>query len=339
MSLVAHLIPYHGIGGVERAAATMTQVASDVLDFRVETIFPEPIAANRWVIGHPLFYIQTVRRLWRAAPDVLIVSLWRAYAVGVVIKILRPRTRLVVFLHSTEDVHALDRFFAHLSARLASMVWADSSDTLTRRIPGLPADMGRVISFVTERLEAIPVRPLRPVFAFWGRVHAQKGLALALRLFAAIRSKRPDAQFFVIGPDGGDLAYIRKLVDKLGLSSCVQFLGAMNFSQIREVAERASFYLQTSELEGMAMSVVEAMQLGLVPVVTPVGEIARYARAGENAVVITDDAIAVSEVLALLDDESRYQTLRTKAIAYWLDKPLYKDDILRTCREVLDISQ
>ena len=336
MSKVIHLIPYDGIGGVERAAATMTQVATGGLDFRVATIFPDPTAASRWVIGDPFFYIQTARRLWRASPDVLIVSLWRAYALGVVLKMLRPRTRLVVFLHSTEDAHALDRFLTRLAARLASVVWADSSETLTRRIPALPADKARVISFVTQQLEAIHVRPLGQSFVFWGRIHAQKGLARSLRLFAAVRSKKPDAQFFVIGPDGGDLARIRRLVDELGLDSSVQFLGPMDFSQIRELAERASFYLQTSEHEGMAMSVVEAMQLGLVPVVTPVGEIAHYAHAGENAVVVTDDAIAVSEMLALLDDERRYQTLRTKSIAYWLDKPLYKDDVLRSCREVLD---
>jgi glycosyltransferase involved in cell wall biosynthesis len=173
---------------------------------------------------------------------------------------------------------------------------------------------------------------------FWGRIHAQKGLGRALRLFAALRSIRTDVQFFVIGPDGGDMARICGLADELGLGSSVQFLGPMDFSQIREVAECASFYLQTSELEGMAMSVVEAMQLGLVPVVTPVGEIAQYARAGENAVVVTDDAIAVSELLALLVDERRYQTLRNKAIAYWLDKPLYKDDVLSACRELLGFS-
>ena len=38
----------------------------------------------------------------------------------------------------------------------------------------------------------------------------------------------------------------------------------------------ASFYLQTSKFEGFAMSVVESMMMGLVPVVTPVGEIGRY---------------------------------------------------------------
>lgn len=338
MQKLIHLIPYDGIGGVERASATMVQLESGEGGFSVATIFPSPVVASRWIIGSPLFFVKAVMRLWRVTPDVLIVSLWRACAVGIVLKLLRPRIRLVLFLHLPDDVHALDRFLTCLAARLASAVWADSSDTLTRRILGLSADKGRVVSFVTQRLEAIPLRPVRPRFVFWGRIHAQKGLSRALRLVAAVLSIRPDVQFFVIGPDGGDMSRIRGLADELGLGDSVQFLGPMVFSQIREVAECVSFYLQTSELEGMAMSVVEAMQLGLVPVVTPVGEIANYARAGENAVVVTDNATAVSEVLALLDDERRYQALRTKAIAYWLDKPLYKDDVLSACRELLGVS-
>jgi glycosyltransferase involved in cell wall biosynthesis len=125
----------------------------------------------------------------------------------------------------------------------------------------------------------------------------------------------------------------------LGLGDAVQLLGGMDFSAIRLVADEASFYLQTSVLEGMAMSVVEAMQLGLVPVVTPVGEIAHYSHHGENAVVVTDDVAAVADVLALLEDDERYQAMRKQAMATWADKPLYKDSVLAACREVLGIAK
>ena len=47
----------------------------------------------------------------------------------------------------------------------------------------------------------------------------------------------------------------------------------------------------------MAFSVVEAMQLGLVPVVTAVGEIRAYCHNGQNAVRIETDEQAVEDVL------------------------------------------
>lgn len=330
-----HLIPYDGIGGVERAAASMHSVSTEGSEFDVETIFPPSAAKSRRVVWNPWHFLRTAVNLWRTRPNVLIVSLWRAYAVGILVKLLRPKIRLVVFLHLPHDVHAPDRFLTRLAARLACRIWADSQETLTRRLPGLVADKGQVISFVTERIAALPAVSVRPTFVFWGRLHAQKGLSRALRIFAAILVRRPAARFWIIGPDGGDLGRVRGEVAALGLGDAVQFLGPKDFAEISEVASNASFYLQTSELEGMAMSVVEAMQLGLVPVVTPVGEIAHYARHGQNAVVVTEDASAVADVLALLDSDVIYQAMRERAIAAWTNQPLYKDSVLAACIEVL----
>lgn len=335
MSLVIHLIPYDGIGGVERAAASMRVVSTEDIDFRVQTIFPTSATKSRRVVWNPWHFLRTVVNLLRTTPKVLIVSLWRAYAVGIVVKLLRPKMRLVVFLHFPHNVHALDQFLTQLAARLACNVWADSQETLTQRLPGLVADKGQVISFVTERIAALPAVSVRPMFVFWGRLHAQKGLSRALRVFAEILVQQPDARFSIVGPDGGDLGHVRGEVAALGLGDAVQFLGPKDFAGIKHVARNSSFYLQTSELEGMAMSVVEAMQLGLVPVVTPVGEIAHYTGHGINAVVVTEDASAVADVLALLDNDVLYQTMRQQAVATWADQPLYKDSVLAACLEVL----
>ena len=56
----------------------------------------------------------------------------------------------------------------------------------------------------------------------------------------------------------------------------VKFLGPKDLDSIIELTEETSFYLQTSKLEGMAMSVIESMQVGLIPLVTNVGEIQYY---------------------------------------------------------------
>ena len=204
-----------------------------------------------------------------------------------------------------------------------------------RRLPNIKVREGIVISFITSRIVVLQSKQVRPVFIFFGRIHLQKGLERALKIFAAVFDEQPLASFLVIGPDCGDLARVTELVDKLGLGAAVNFLGPMNFSDIRKVAAEASFFLQTSELEGMAMSVVEAMQLGLVPVVTPVGEIGRYAQHGKNAIVVSKDQIAVADILALLDDDARYQEVRAQAIATWVDYPLYRDSVLDACRKVL----
>jgi len=332
---VIHLIPYHAIGGVERAASTMIDVKDDKLSFSVFTIFPQTVNSQPRILWNPVFYLDALRKLYYARPNVLVVSLWRACAVGLAIKLIRPRTRLVLFLHFPEHVHALDRILTGLTARFATRVWADSRQTLRLRLPRLSPSKCRVISFVTERITPASSQGfLQPSFIFWGRIHPQKGLQRAVALFSKICSQLPDSLFVVIGPDGGDLTAVRRQVVEMNLSDNIHFRGGMEFSAICREAKSAAFYLQTSELEGMAMSVVEAMQLGLVPVVTPVGEIGHYARDGTNSLLVVDDAQVVDRLLEILRDETRYQSLRASAIATWQSTPLYKEDVMRACKEI-----
>jgi glycosyltransferase involved in cell wall biosynthesis len=337
MRKVIHLIPYDGIGGVEIAARSMDRVKTEQIDFRVDTIFSKTDTKLPFGTFNPVPYMATVWRLWSTPPNLLVLSLWRSCIVGMAVKLLCPNVRVVLFLHCPESVHVMDRLFSSLIERMACCVWADSQQTLTRRMPKLPAYKGRVISFITARIQALPGHPVGPVFVFWGRINALKGLERAINIFASLQKKKSDARLLIVGPDGGDLARIKNIIDVLGLHRTVKYLGSMDFQEIRAIAARASFYLQTSVIEGMGMSVVEAMQLGLVPVVTPVGEIAQYARHGENAVVVTEEASAIADVLELINDDQRYQKMRQQAIETWTNKPLYKDSVLNACQEVLEM--
>ena len=139
----------------------------------------------------------------------------------------------------------------------------------------------------------------------------------------------------IVGPDGGMAATLRDRVNARGLTERVLFGGPMNHAEIFREAAFASFYLQTSPDEGMALSVVEAMQAGLVPVVPPVGEIAHYCRDGETAVFVREDMAAVDAVLALLANPDRYRQMSLAAAQYWQAKPIYRNDFLAAAREAI----
>jgi glycosyltransferase involved in cell wall biosynthesis len=333
---VIHLIPYDAIGGVEIAARTMSNVSSPDIDFRVEYIFSNVSThGDRYRALSVLPFFRSAVRIARENPDLLIVSLWRASIVALLVKLVRPRLRLILMLHNVSDVHWLDRIFTSLAARSALQLWGDSKETVTRRAPQVRTVVRRVISFVTKQLDPLPARPVRPHFIFWGRITSQKALARAIRIFSAVYSRLPEARFTVIGPDGGDLANMQSYVTDLGLKDAVSFPGILTLEQIIPLASNASFYLQTSLWEGMGMSVTEAMQLGLVPVVTPVGEIGRYCRNGSNALVIESDAAAADSVIELVHDDARYQEIRNGALRTWTSSPLYSESMLQACREAL----
>lgn len=337
MATVIHLLPYDGIGGAEAAARSMRGQAWPGLDFRLEFLFPAVRSrAQRWHTFNPVALFTCARRMLRRRPDILIVSLWRACLVGVLVKLLRRRTRLAVFIHNSRDAHWLDFVVTRLAVKMADAVWADSAASLSQRVGDLPAGKATVIPFLVQRLKPLREDPQpKPVFAFWGRMAAQKNLESALMLFAEVHRRRPDARFMLIGPDSGRRGALEALCQRLGCADAVQFAGPLSFAQIGECVGEASFYLQTSVYEGMAMSVVEAMQWGLVPVVTAVGEIARYCRDGGNAVIVDAVPHAAQRVLALLDDAAAYRNLRLEAMATWRNRPVYGQSVASACLRLL----
>jgi glycosyltransferase involved in cell wall biosynthesis len=87
----------------------------------------------------------------------------------------------------------------------------------------------------------------------------------------------------------------------------------------------------------MAMSVVEAMQLGLVPLVTPVGEIKNYCRDEVNAILIDDEDSSVKSILNLLDNKNAFEKIRQNTISYWNDSEIYSESIERASLSILNI--
>lgn len=337
MPKVIHLVPYDGIGGVETAARSMMASSASGVEFQVDYIYPPTTGEQgRYARFHPWPALRAARRMVAQKPDLLILSLWRSCIVGLLAKLFYRRLRLVLFLHLPSDAHWLDRLMTRCVAALATEVWADSRETLDQRLPSMPHGSGRVISFITHHVAPLAEKSVSPTFIYWGRLHPRKAIDKSLRIFAAIHNIENRARFSIIGPDGGDLTRLKALAATAGLTDVVSFLGRLDFDAITEHAASASFYLQTSAIEGMAMSVVEAMQLGLVPVVTPVGEIKNYCRHSQNALLVYSDEAVVDDIVEVLHDEARYQALRINAVASWTTQPLYAESVIDACVSILD---
>lgn len=333
MMKAIHLVPYDAVGGVEVAARSIADSEYSGLKFSKLYLVDKKAGESE---NHPRAYFRTLSDLRKAQPDLVIASLWRCCVVMLIYKLLAPHSRCVTFLHSAHDVHWLDYLFNRLAMCVSDEVWSDSRTTLNFRVPPRWKRKSKVISFLTERPLVPSVQSPSPHFIFWGRLHHQKGLDRALFLFAALARHCPDARYSVIGPDGGHLDLLQRKVRELGINR-VDFLGSMDRSDIFRFAGECSFYLQTSRREGMAMSVVEAMQVGLVPIVTPVGEIGTYCVDGYNAILVDDDEDAVQSVLDLLNDPARYRKMAKNASQTWQDKPLYRDDVLAACQHLLEL--
>lgn len=330
MKHVIHLMPYNGIGGVELAAkSTLGHEHPDIM-LELAYIFPHVASrAQRGATFNPLYFFAAAKHILKAKPDLLVVSLWRACIVGLFVKLANPRIKLVTFIHNSKDAHIFDRILNRLSVRLSMAVYFDSESSRQERLAVPPGKHNAVIPFLINRIAPLPLADnmaaTGPRFIFWGRLNPQKNLPAAIDLFAKIHANKPDSRFDIIGPDGGEADNLKAQVNQLGLSDAVTFHGPLSWPEITKLAAGARFYLQTSHYEGMSIAVTEAMQLGLIPIVTPVGEVGTYCD-GSNALILHNKIGIVDyapSIIALSEDTDRQHRIRQAAITHWQDHPLY----------------
>lgn len=330
-----HLLPKDGIGGVESAARSMLEGQPLDCEFKLQFIKQGDGPSE----NNPLAHFRALGKIHRFEPDVLVCSLWRTAPIGLIYKFLNQKSKLILFLHSPSDVHFLDAMCRKLMMTVCDAVWADSNATLGERGGMSKKIPRRAISFVTiSRINQRPPSQPAPRFVFWGRLHQQKGLDRSIELIRALIDHGISARYEVWGPDGGAASVLREQIRHSGLGEEVVLKGPANHGDLDRIAHDSSFYLQLSRQEGMAMSVVEAMQRGLVPVVAPVGEIGTYCRDGENAIIVHDPdnvSDAVQDVQRLLLDSERYRRMQDSAFRHWLSKPLYREDFCSAVKELM----
>lgn len=344
---IIHLIPEDGLGGVEQAARSLepfNNLDIEVAFLRGKTLsekkFINVISDSRVKLNSLSFYINGFRHLVKKNPEVVITSLWRASIIGIVYKlykklILKENMKFVVFLHADRFAHRVDKIVTTIGAFLADEIWTDSTATATSLFKNrnLTRKM-QIISFLikNKNLDPVDMSKKDNNFVFWGRLARQKRVDIAIRLFHEVKKKYPSSLFYIFGPDGGELDSLKKLVLDLDLASNVLFMGVKQPNHYPSEAKNAKFFINTSSHEGMAIAVTEAMQLGLVPIVTPVGEIANYCINYENSIYYSED---VEYILKVFENTSLYSKLRRNAIDYWNSKNDYSTDFNNNCLRIL----
>ena len=232
----------------------------------------------------------------------------------------------------------LDYFFSKIVGKLAYQIWGDSFTTIKNRTNELGIDKvkeRKIISFIRNKLAKNVQPSFQPNFIFWGRFHSQKRIDLALKFFKVVSDQNKNSKFVLIGPDCGKLKSLKELSKKLRLNSKVKFYNSMNMNEIIEYSKESSFFLQLSSDEGLAMSVVESMQLGLIPIVTNVGEINNYCVHKENCLIYENLEVTSKEVFRLIDNPDEMINLRNNAVAKWAYSSTYREDLARTLDEII----
>lgn len=108
----------------------------------------------------------------------------------------------------------------------------------------------------------------KPVAISVARLSAEKDFPTLLRAIAIARQDIPDLELKLVG-DGPERGRLEQLSQELNLTQCVEFLGERH--DVSALLARAGFFVTASLTEGISLTLLEAMAVGLPVIATAVG--------------------------------------------------------------------
>jgi glycosyltransferase involved in cell wall biosynthesis len=110
-----------------------------------------------------------------------------------------------------------------------------------------------------------------PILCLIGRVVPIKDIKTYIRAMRTVVNRMPEAEGWIAGPEDEDPEYVeecRNLVDGLGLSNNIKFLG---FQQMTELLPKIGLVILSSISEGLPLVLLEGFAAGVPAVSTDVG--------------------------------------------------------------------
>jgi glycosyltransferase involved in cell wall biosynthesis len=165
-----------------------------------------------------------------------------------------------------------------------------------------------------------PVEPATPpakdgfTLLFVGRLAPVKNLSTLIRATALALEQRTDLRLWLVG-HGHERDTLEALVHELGIADSVTFWGER--LDVAGFFAAADAYCMSSVSEGLPMSLLQAMSVGLPAIVTDVGgmaEVVKNSSAG-LASPVGDPAAMAESILRLAGDKALQTTFSTNARA------------------------
>jgi len=153
--------------------------------------------------------------------------------------------------------------------------------------------------------------PEEPLIVHVGNIRPHKGHSTLIAAAAELNRVRPEATVVSIGGEKypGDLERIRTEAANAGLANRLRFLGrredALSFVAAADV------YVNPADVEGLPVSILEAMALGIPVVATSVGGVPTVILHDETGLLVEarQPAALATAILGLLDNPSHARQL------------------------------
>lgn len=320
-------------GGISRHIQQL-QRGLAAMDVKVNLVSP--------VAVRPGFVINVFRELKRGGYDLVHCHGYQGGAVGRAAAVL-ARVPAIVTIHNTLQVGGAANWCARRAEswlRPGTAWWVAVSNFLRNyawSVLGVPDDRTEVIANGVDVPSEIPPWYDKPVVGIVARLIPAKGVDVFLRAIQLLRPEVPELQAVVVG-DGPALAQLKALTHELGLEAVVQFRG--HCEDVPGILKKMAVFVLPTRSEGLGISVMEAMAMGVPVVATAVGGVPELVRNNCTGILVRQDeyrSIARS-VRELLENRERAENLRRAAYRHIADNyrtEAMLDQTLRLYQQVL----
>lgn len=221
---------------------------------------------------------------------------WKAIAVNRLLGLLTPG--LVAISSATREALARYEFMPKSRIKVIyNGIRALAND------PDEAADLRRNLGIEPTDIVVGTVARLDPV----------KNQALMLQSFARLLKQHPDSWLLIVG-DGPERGPLEALSRTLSIEERVLFVGFQN--QPARYLTAMNVFLLSSHTEGTSMTLLEAMCLGIPPVVTDVGGNSEIVTHGKTGLLTpTEDVDRFTHAIdRLLADPELYQNIKKQCL-------------------------
>jgi len=145
--------------------------------------------------------------------------------------------------------------------------------------------------------------PVR-TFLFLGRLERDKGVFELLAAFAKLHQRHADVRLWLAGE--GDAAGVQSYAQELGLPPCaLRLLGWVDATAKRLALDEADAFVLPSFIEGLPVSMLEAMHCAMPVIVSSVGSVPEVIVNAVNGLLVEPGAVAALELqMRLLVEDS-----------------------------------
>jgi glycosyltransferase involved in cell wall biosynthesis len=147
-------------------------------------------------------------------------------------------------------------------------------------------------------------RELRPRLLWMRTFHPDYNPEMAIRVLARVQKEVPDTTLVIAGQDKGMQEIVRGLAHQMDLDDHARFPGYLDTAAKIAAMNTADIFINTTHVDNMPVSVLEACAMGLPVVATNVGGIPDLLTDNETGLLVpdADDGGMAAAVLRLLRD-------------------------------------